>query len=140
MISWPATPNTEGAAVVAYTVSIGTSGGSFQTTTACDGTSSTVVANRECTVPMSTLMAAPFNLALGDTIFAQVVAQNAYGYSTASLPNTSGATIQTVPTLAPSPSKGSTSTDTQIQIVWPTLSGSPADGGSPVTDYKVYWD
>jgi hypothetical protein len=44
----------------------------------------TVVTNMNCSIPLSTLTAAPFNLVLGQIIYVKIIAYNAYGYSTES--------------------------------------------------------
>lgn len=50
-------------------------------TSSCDGSSSPVMTNTECTVPLSKLTAAPFLLLKGFSINIQVIATNAYGDS-----------------------------------------------------------
>jgi hypothetical protein len=50
-------------------------------TVACDGTDSTIITNTQCTVPLATLIVAPFELALGDQINVKLTASNAYGES-----------------------------------------------------------
>lgn len=52
----------------------------------CDGSNPTITANLACTVPLSKMSVAPFNLILGDSIFAKIVAINAYGSSLESIP------------------------------------------------------
>lgn len=47
----------------------------------CDGTLSTIVSAKKCTVQVSTMKNAPFSLAWGASIEAKVVAINAYGRS-----------------------------------------------------------
>jgi hypothetical protein len=46
---------------------------------------------------MSTLLASPFNLAIGTLVVAKVEALNVIGYSTPSPANTAGASAQTTP-------------------------------------------
>jgi hypothetical protein len=47
----------------------------------CDGTDPTIVAEAQCTIPMSQLGLEPFNMIVGDHIFAKVSAINYYGES-----------------------------------------------------------
>jgi hypothetical protein len=62
-ISWPATDN-GGSAITSYTVKIRHNDGTTFTasTTACSGFSQFVLANRACYVPVSVVLAAPYNL------------------------------------------------------------------------------
>lgn len=47
----------------------------------CVGTNSDVVNNRQCTIALQTLQAAPYNLICGDSIWVKVVSINTYGES-----------------------------------------------------------
>ena len=64
-------------------------------TASCDGTSgtnaATIVSSRTCTIPMTDLRGAPWNLVLSDYVVAHVLAMNADGWSTASSDSTGGA-------------------------------------------------
>jgi hypothetical protein len=60
---------------------------------------------------------------------------NAVGYSTPSPANTVGSVIQSVPTVAPTLTKGASSSDTAIFLSWNSIASS---GGSSVTGYKIY--
>jgi hypothetical protein len=62
----------------------------------CDGSDLTIISETECTVPLSTLTSAPFNLMFGNDIIVKLIAINAYGESPESEIG-SGATIQLVP-------------------------------------------
>ncbi len=78
----------------------------------------TIVANTQCTIPLSTLTGAPFSLTLGQNINAKLVAVNAYGDSSESSPG-GGAVILLVPdapiSLANAPA---ITTDSQIGLTW----------------------
>ena len=79
MISWGA-PADGGSAITGYNVLICQSDAStFTIYSSCPNALSLV-----CIVPFSTLKAAPYNLANGASIYAKVVATNAYGSSAAS--------------------------------------------------------
>lgn len=62
----------------------------------CNGADTTIVANTECTIPLSSLTSEPFSLTLDNEIQFQVNAHNAYGSSGFSLIG-DGALIQLVP-------------------------------------------
>jgi hypothetical protein len=55
-----------------------------------------MVENTECTIPLDTLTASPYNLVLGDSVYAEVSATNAYGQGPISMDG-NGATIVLVP-------------------------------------------
>ena len=66
---------------------------SFTESVECDGSDSTVVANLECSVLISTLRDSPYSLVLDDFVVARVKAYNDFGWSIDSQPNTGGAKI-----------------------------------------------
>jgi hypothetical protein len=61
---------------------------------------------------MSTLWAAPYTLPYGTIVKAIVSAENAIGWNTPSMPNSLGATVQTVHIQMASPSRGSLTSTT----------------------------
>lgn len=87
-----------------------------------------------CTIPISTLIVAPFSLAWGVSVYATVTAVNVYGSSTVSSSG-NGAIILTVPSapvsLANNPSITSGS---QIGLTW---AQGPSNGGTPVIDFTI---
>lgn len=85
VVSWQL-PDNRGSPITAYTVRVRESDSLTFTEDAlnCGGTDQTIVLNRECSVPISVLRAAPFNLPWGSNIHAKVSAINAYGSSTES--------------------------------------------------------
>lgn len=89
---------------------------------------------------MTVFTSTPYNLAIDSPIVAVVEAQNAKGFSTPSVGDSSGAQAETAPTSGPAVYRGGDTSTTQIEVVWDAVSGSPADGGSAVTAYRVYWD
>ena len=136
-VSWSAPTSDRGAAITSYEVRFKRSDGTYSSILpACDG--STLVATRACTVPMSTLTASPYSLAVGNLIVASVRATNNKGTSPWSTDNTAGALAETAPTTAPTPLKGAGTTSGQIQVTWTALTTSPSNGGSAVTSYRVY--
>ena len=65
----------------------------------CDGeTDSSIVTNRKCTIPFTTLRATPYFLDYSDEVVANVYAENADGWSSVSADSTGGALIQIEPT------------------------------------------
>lgn len=104
-----------------------------QESVACLGTSATILFSQGCTIPVATLLAAPYNLPWGSSIFATILATNAYGTSVQSDPG-NGAIILTVPSM-PSVSNDVANTNAQqITIVWV----DPVQtGGTPILDYSI---
>jgi len=64
--------------------------------TLCDGLNQEVVTSTKCTLPLSSLIADPYNLRLGHEIYAKVRAINDYGESVLS-DGGNGATVRLVP-------------------------------------------
>jgi hypothetical protein len=122
--------------ITSYRVKFMQSNGIFTEIPAeCDGTQASVITALQCQVHMTTLLAAPFNLAEGNLIVVSVEALNAIGYSIPSLPNTQGQLAQVQPH-APTakPIRGTITDESQIQIILTTVT---TDGGSPLTSYAV---
>jgi hypothetical protein len=63
---------------------------------------------------MTTLLAAPYSLIQGSLILVEVQAQNRNGWGVNSVPNSSGIVIQVVPYVMGTPTKGASTSDTQI--------------------------
>jgi len=103
-----------------------------------NGTLPAVVSFRTCSIPISSLMASPFNLPWGATVTATVSAYNIYGWSTTSLPTTTGAIILTVPdaplTLV---NDLAVTFGTTIGLKW---TPGASEGGTPVTNYTLWSD
>jgi hypothetical protein len=139
-IRWTA-PFNNYEALDAYRISIKTSTGTFETeTTYCDGSSTAVFAGLSCLVPVSVLTAAPFSLSAGATVQAVVEAHNARGWGPASVENTLGAIIVTVPHQMAAPVRDDAGTTiSYIKVTWTTLS-EPENGMTPVLSYNLEWD
>lgn len=69
---------------------------------------------------MSLLRNSPFSLVQGTLITAEVLAHNERGWSIASPANTdiTGPKIQTEPLVMSAPSKGASTSSTQVEIDW----------------------
>lgn len=102
----------------------------------CDGTDSTIVADAYCSVPLTVFFAAPYNVVIGDNIFAKVLAVNIYGESDYSDLN-SGATARRTPDAPFNLENLDSITDADsIGLSW---FPGPSNGGAPVVDYRIYY-
>lgn len=88
---------------------------------------------------MTSLWAAPFSLAQGAIVQAQVLAHNDRGWSGASAANTAGAAVEVVPHQMAAVTRGSSTSDTAVVIDWTALV-SPENGGAAVLGYALYTD
>lgn len=133
-------PSSNGASITSYLIEIQDSSSTWRTeTTSCDGNNNAVFFSRSCVVPMSTLTASPFSLALDTLIQVRASAVNTYGQSTPSYVNTLGARVRTVPVQMSSPTRGSDTSESQIQVNWASLTGTNT-GNSAILSYALYWD
>lgn len=92
-----------------------------------------------CTLPVSVFQAEPFNLGLGESIYAKVIAYNIIGDSPESIPG-NGAIVSIV--VAPDAPinllrDNSATTTSKIGLTW---SDGASDGGAEVLDYRVSYD
>ena len=103
--------------------------------TYCAPTDATVIADRSCTVPISTLQAAPYNLPWGSHIYARVSATNDYGTSAISASG-DGAIILTVPSPVTVANYASLTSASQVSITW-----TPAaeNGGTAILFYQIQY-
>lgn len=85
-----------------------------------------------------TVLRATFGLSISDTVNSVVYAHNARGWS-ASSPIASGVTIATEPSQMASPTRGSSTTASQIEVTWTALT-SPSNGDSTILTYNLQWD
>jgi hypothetical protein len=137
-ISW-SLPATNGLSITSYRIYIAHHDtiSYSEEKTFCKGTSSFVLTNRYCQITLDALRAAPYNLVQGDSVYARIVARNAYGSSDYSAAG-NGASLQLVPEPPTSLTNDPTTTsDTTIRFTW---SPSSNNGGSAVIDYAVYYD
>lgn len=138
VFDWAA-PADNGTPITAYNVYFRQSDDTYSTETVyCDGSDSLIVSTTTCTVPLSTLRAAPFGLAdLGSAINIRVNALNAYGTSPLSEMG-SGAIMQLVPdapiNLANVPE---ITLDDKIGLSW---EDGASNGGTSIVDYQIYFD
>jgi hypothetical protein len=100
----------------------------------CDGTSNEVIQAMKCSVPIAILRSSPFNHKWGASIFAKVMAQNAYGNSVLSLAG-NGAQILTSPDVPLNLQEiTELKTATSISLIW---SEGIENGGAAVLDYVI---
>lgn len=137
IIAWVA-PDNGGSAITSYIVELRQVDDTTYTQqlSYCDGSSSAVVADKQCSVPISTLIDSPYSLLWGDLVYARVTAVNVYGESSVSNEGT-GATISTVPdaplSLANTPAQ---TTGEQITFSW---AQGIDNGGTPVIDFNIQY-
>lgn len=96
-----------------------------------------MVSALECTVPLSALTASPYDLLLGDSVYAKIVAINFYGESVDSDAG-NGATILLVPS-APVNIQDDTGV-TSATVIGLTWDNGVSTGGSPILDYRISYD
>jgi len=94
IIDWTR-PENGGSPIVGYIVKLRDNDGDYHLETKyCDGSSLGARVWTSCTIPLTLLMDAPFNLLLGDRIFAKIQAINLYGVSLESVPGDGTAMVQ----------------------------------------------
>jgi hypothetical protein len=81
-VTWIA-PDNGGSAITEYTIFIRESDltNYYIELSNCDGSEDGIVAAISCTIPVTVLKAAPFNLPWGSDVYAKVLATNIYGSS-----------------------------------------------------------
>ena len=103
--------------------------------TYCLQTSSSVISSNTCAIPVSVLVAEPYNLVYGSHIYAKVTATNAYGTSDESEQG-NGARIYSVPSTVVVSNYVPGTSATKVTIQWT----EPVDkGGAEVDDYQIYY-
>ena len=140
-ISWDM-PHDHNSTITKYDIYFEKSNGDFvMETSACDGSSDTIVEDRHCIVPMATIRSMT-SLPRDSLIRVKVRAYNARGTGQYSELNTDGATIETVPTnLMVVTIDVPATSNNETKVTWTALTGS-ARGGKAVeiTSYEVQWD
>lgn len=103
----------------------------------CDGTQSAIVLNKKCTIPFTVLRADPFEIPWGSSIQARVYSVNVVGISAYSEIG-NGAIILSIPSEPRSlENDAQVSSKSEIKFTWI----EPIEtGGTPVIDYRVYFD
>jgi hypothetical protein len=124
-ITWAA-PADGGSAITGYTVEIRQrDGATYTQSTGCSGIATS------CTIAITDLKAAPYNLVEGNNIIARITATNTIGNSATS-PAGNGAVIPaTVPSTPAAPT--TVISGSNVSIDWT----APYNGGSAITGYTV---
>ncbi len=103
----------------------------------CNGANLAVISAEYCITPITTLLAAPFSLPWGSSIYTRVTAINAVGSSISSNDG-NGAVILTVPDAPVSlANNAAATTATIIAMTW---SPGASNGGTVIIDYRIYYD
>lgn len=139
-ITWDAPP-AHSAAIDGYEIQLLQSGGTYASTSACDGLDAAVISSRQCLVPMTTILSLT-SLAVDTTIQVRIRARNANGWGDYSELNTGGATIETVPLQMPAPTfVAASSNNNQVSLSWSAVTGASAGGQNvAITSYVLEWD
>jgi len=140
-ISWAA-PDDHSSPITSYEILFLMSNGEFaHELTRCDGELPTVLAERKCSVPMSTIRTLT-GLPRDSLIRVKVMASNAKGNGQFSEVNTVGATVETEPTnLSVVSIDMSQTTNTATRVKWTALTGSRRGGKDVlITLYELFWD
>ena len=143
VISW-IKPNDRNNAIDMYTIEVLSAVENdkwYKTLATCDGEKSEIIVqNRQCTVPMETLLQAPFSYPLSAVIKARVAAHNMNGWGLVSDPNVSGVTAKTKPIAMLPVTRGIETTEKQIKVNWVTQTTEIQIGGSVILTYNLQWD
>ena len=103
----------------------------------CVGSQASVIENTICQVSLATLIVAPYDLPLNESIFVKIIAINFYGDSFFSQPG-NGGLIKLIPDAPINLNNDHTVTDAfKIKFTWQE---GPSNGGMPVIDYDIYYD
>lgn len=89
---------------------------------------------------MATLRALPFNLQYGQLIQARISAKNIIGWNVPSDVNIVGATVRIEPVKMGAVTRGSQTTEHQIEILWTPLTLTEELRGAPIVSYNLQWD
>lgn len=87
-----------------------------------------------CLIPVSSLMASPFNHVWGNSIHAIIIATNGFGNSASSAVGNGGVLITTPDAPINVKENALLRSSTSISITW---SSGLLNGGSPIIDYEV---
>jgi hypothetical protein len=124
IINWKA-PDDNGSDITGYNVEIRQRDNRYASYTGCTGNVFS------CTVPISVLQDVPYNLAIGDSVYARIKAINAKGISAASNNGDWAKIPATVPSTPSAPT--TTVSGTNVSITW----AAPGNSGLVITGYNV---
>jgi hypothetical protein len=90
--------------ILEYEISVADSTGTLQVdATLCDGSSSSVISDLYCIIPMASLTSSPYSLTVDTLIEFAVRARNDRGWSDLSPRNAAGVSAQSIPAAMPAP-------------------------------------
>ena len=131
-------PNNRGSTILGYIIYIRENNGlTYTPDSSCDGADPDVVSATSCEIPISTLRGGSYQIPWGGSIFAKLIAYNAYGQSLESDVG-NGAVILTKPD-APVSLAETVSLRSATSITFSWTKGAQ-NGGSEVIDYRVTYD
>lgn len=138
VVSW-LEPSNGYSEITSYTIKLRQSDEITYTEAAeCDGTEALIVSQRQCSIPITTLRAAPYSLEWGTIVYAQVSATNIKGASTASNAGSgAGGVIADAPDIPISFQSTALTSASVIGLSW---SPGPTFYGLPVLDYALSYD
>ena len=118
VVSWTE-PTTNGSAISSYKILFKKADNSFATElTSCNGSDSTILVNRSCTIPKTVFSASPFSLANTASVYAKITATNVRGESPESAEG-NGALMAETPDAPVSINWNNASTShTQVTVTW----------------------
>jgi hypothetical protein len=88
---------------------------------------------------MSIFTGGNYGYTFDSLIIVRVSGENSIGFGPRSFLNTVGARVRSAPLAMNPPTRGSGSTDNQIEVLW-SVPASPINGNSAVLSYNLYWD
>lgn len=134
-ISWTSLLNNNFEAITKYQILVQDSTGVMrEVIPQCDGSTSVIVFQRFCEIPMTLLTSAPFSLSASTLIKAQIRAQNKIGWSPYSDLNTVGVVAQTAPLQMATPTRDDLTTIMKLVVDWTAPS---SDGAAAITSYNL---
>ena len=105
-----------------------------QDLTNCDGSLSSIKTAKQCTIPASRFLLAPFNHIWGASIYVKIIAVNYYGESAPSALGNGGILMTNPDSPILVAENVSLRSATSISITW---SEGPSNGGDSIIDYRV---
>ena len=142
-ISWEQPSTDNGSAIQEFRLFIQTSDSAYvDAFELCDGTDSDIVSSNapSCVIPMIALRAVPYSLTKGSIVRAKVQSRNVNGWSPLSIQDDNGAVIETEPNQMQAPTKGASTNQQQVEVMWTAFSDSESAGLAEITSYHVQWD
>jgi hypothetical protein len=97
---------------------------------------STDINTTECIVPMATISGTTYLLPYRHIVQAKARAHNQFGWGDYSDHNTTGAKIQSVPEIPDAPTRGTLTSESQIELLWTTLDPTK-QGDSTMLSYSL---